>query len=460
MTASFITARPSRRSLAAAATVSAILVVGCGAALTVARADLPHIPEILIAYDAGLIMLSLMTAYLLLSQFIVSGTVSVAVLAGAYLTTGLLQIENLLFFPGVFLRQDLFRVDPASPIWVWLICHVIFPGCVCLYAVVDGQKLAVPANRIGAAVAVCTGIAIAVMAAVLWLVTEGLGLLPPLAVTRTYVDVYAAGLGPAAWLLNLAALGLLVVRLRCRTLVQLWLAVAVLASLLDMTVTLYAPARYSAGWYLSRVISLLATGVVLAAMLREMTLLYARVAELNDRLEQMAVTDGLTGLANRRHFSAALDREWRRARRERQPISLLMIDVDWFKGYNDHLGHLAGDECLRRVAAAIASCARRPTDVAARYGGEEFAVILPGTDGPGAIVVAHRICAAVTALNIPHPRNGAAVSVSIGVASAQPERDTDEAWLIGSSDAALYRAKSAGRNRAMAHDPAPAAVPA
>ncbi len=451
MTASFITARPSRRSLAAAVSIGVILVTGCGAALTVARADLPHIPEILIAYDAALIMLSLMTAYLLFGQFMVSGTASVALLATGYLTTGLLQIENLMFFPGVFLRQDVFHVDPASAVWVYLICHVIFPAAICVYAFVDGLKVTLPPRRIDGTVAACAGFGVAVMAAVFWLVTAGIDLLPPLVATRNTVDLTSSHLGPAAWVLNLTAFGLLVLRLRCRTLVQLWLAVAVLASLLDMSVTLYAPARYSAGWYLSRVISLFATGIVLAAMLREMTLLYARVADLNDRLEQMAVTDGLTGLANRRQFNAVLDREWRRARRDLDQVSLLMIDIDRIKGYNDRLGHLAGDECLRRVAAAIAAGVRRPSDLAARYGGEEFAVILPDTNAAGALAVAERIRAAVAGLRLPYPGDGKIVSVSIGVATLRPIGDDPEAVLIAASDEALYRAKDGGRDRVVVH---------
>ncbi len=452
MTASFVTALPSRGSVGAAVAIGGSLVVAFGATLAVARADLPHIPEILVAYDAALIMLSLMTAYLLFGQFMVSGTVSVAVLASAYMVTGLLQVENLLFFPGVFLRQSVYPVDAASPIWVWLICHVIFPALVCLYAFVEGRKQTVPPARVDAAVMGLTGVSVLVMLAVFCLVTYGIRLLPPLVMTRNSIDLVSTGLGPAAWALNVAALVLLVGRLRCRSLVQLWLSVAVLASLLDLTVTMYAPLRYSAGWYLSRVISLVATGIVLAAMLREMTLLYARVADLNDRLEQMAVTDGLTGLANRRHFNQTLDREWRRARREIDLVSLLMIDIDHFKGYNDRLGHLAGDECLRRVARAIGSCVRRPLDLAARYGGEEFAIVLPGTDAAGALAVAQRVREAVAAVALPHPDTGKPVSVSIGIATLRPIADDAETLLIAASDEALYRAKSAGRDRAVAHE--------
>src|SRR5258708_5818008 len=327
---SFITARPSRNSFAAAAAIGASLLVACALTLSAARTDLPHIPELLVAYDGALIILTLMPAYLLFGQFLLSGTLPVAILATAYLTTGLLVVVTLLCFPGVFLRQDFFHVDPASSIWVWLICHVLFPAAVCVYALLDWLNIAAPTRKVRAMIGVCSAVAVAVTAAVFVLVTAGIDLLPPLVVTRNYLDLYTSGLGPVAWALNLAALLLIVFCLRCRSLVQVWLAVAVLASLLDMSVTLYAPQRYSAGWYLSRVISLLATGVVLAAMLREMTLLYAQIAHLNDRLEEMAVTHALTAPANRRPFNVPLNPEGRRPPPAKGKISLPLYDLHPF----------------------------------------------------------------------------------------------------------------------------------
>jgi diguanylate cyclase (GGDEF)-like protein len=166
-----------------------------------------------------------------------------------------------------------------------------------------------------------------------------------------------------------------------------------------------------------------------------------------------ALTDGLTGLANRRAFDEALDREWRITLRQGTQISLLLLDIDCFKGFNDKYGHQVGDDCLRAVASALATSLLRPGDITARYGGEELAVILPDTDGPGAIEVAERIRANVQALSIPHETNNAGnylVSVSVGVATAislvggtmtMPE------GLLTAADTALYKAKQEGRNR-------------
>jgi diguanylate cyclase (GGDEF)-like protein len=172
---------------------------------------------------------------------------------------------------------------------------------------------------------------------------------------------------------------------------------------------------------------------------------------LEARLAALATIDPLTGLHNRRALDDALEREWRRAFREGAPLSLLLLDVDQFKAFNDSHGHSAGDTCLREIAATIGASIRRPSDLAARYGGEEFAFLLPGTEAAGAVEVAERIRIAVQALGRPHaPALGGVVTVSIGAASCQPGHGmpVDSAGaLLAAANAALYAAKRAGRNR-------------
>lgn len=164
-------------------------------------------------------------------------------------------------------------------------------------------------------------------------------------------------------------------------------------------------------------------------------------------LEQLATRDGLTGLANRRCFDDTLHAEWTRAMRNQHPLSLLMVDVDNFKAYNDANGHLGGDECLKRIATAVAS-EMRANDLVARYGGEEFAVILPNQSLKGAAIVAERIRCRVEQLQVPNrlaPERR--VTVSIGAATAIAAADSDASQLVAIADAALYRAKHMGRNR-------------
>jgi two-component system, chemotaxis family, response regulator WspR len=171
----------------------------------------------------------------------------------------------------------------------------------------------------------------------------------------------------------------------------------------------------------------------------------------NDELQKLAALDGLTGIGNRRRFDETLRAEWQRALRNKKPLSLLMCDVDKFKVYNDSLGHQAGDHCLKKVAAALTSCLKRPADLAARYGGEEFALLLPDTAIDGAELLAETCRAHVERMALDHPGEGCSVvTLSLGVASIVPASHNKLEDLIASADKALYASKEAGRNRVTA----------
>jgi diguanylate cyclase (GGDEF)-like protein len=174
-----------------------------------------------------------------------------------------------------------------------------------------------------------------------------------------------------------------------------------------------------------------------------------QLQDANRRLEALAANDALTGLANRRVLQESMERELRRAARGRSEISLVMIDVDYFKRYNDSLGHLSGDECLRQVAMALRSAASRPADLVARYGGEEFAVLLPETAAPAAALVAENLRQRIQKLALAHPASPVArcVTISAGVMSLVPAVGTPPDDLVAAADEALYRAKQNGRNQ-------------
>jgi len=205
--------------------------------------------------------------------------------------------------------------------------------------------------------------------------------------------------------------------------------------------------------FLSLPVSEVALGVKLRAMqrllqMRQSLLVITRKLDTaNQELQRLASLDSLTGTANRRYFDAALEREWRRSMREGSTLSVVMIDIDLFKQFNDTYGHPAGDECIRRVADALAADLDRGGDLLARYGGEEFAALLPGTTLGGASFVAERMRAAVAALGLAHagsPRGSVTASFGVACGVAMPE--TAAETLLAAADRALYRAKAAGRN--------------
>jgi two-component system, sensor histidine kinase LadS len=178
----------------------------------------------------------------------------------------------------------------------------------------------------------------------------------------------------------------------------------------------------------------------------------AELEEANRKLADLSTKDGLTGLANRRRFDEALNSEWKRAMRLDLPLAVAMIDVDQFKLYNDHFGHQAGDECLRRIAAVLRTCIHRSGDLVARYGGEEFVIILPGLNADKALILAETIRGAVQAEQLVHTKqsNTGVITVSIGIAARSPEPGQGAEDLLREADTALYEAKRGGRNLVVA----------
>ncbi|WP_346353964.1 diguanylate cyclase [Azotosporobacter soli] len=169
----------------------------------------------------------------------------------------------------------------------------------------------------------------------------------------------------------------------------------------------------------------------------------------NEELRLVSQLDGLTGIANRRSFDAALQREWKRGLRDQTSVALIMLDADQFKSYNDTYGHLAGDECLKFIAAELKTAAKRASDLAGRFGGEEFVLLLPECDLQGAAQIAEQMRHAIEAANLPHAGSSVAscVTVSLGVAAVLPTLSLEADILVAAADRAMYRAKQAGRNR-------------
>ena len=227
------------------------------------------------------------------------------------------------------------------------------------------------------------------------------------------------------------------------------------------------PAFHETAWFRVLALVLGVSGVVVAIRRRtiqlrhrqaELEMLVAERTEelrqVNERLSELSFSDALSGIANRRRFDEVLGTEWKRGIRFGHPLSLVMADIDFFKRYNDALGHQAGDRCIVAVAGVLQMIARRAGDFVARYGGEEFVLLLPATGEADAAIVAEAARKEIEALRIPHPEGATSfVTASFGVATFVPDAAADPAWLVSTADAALYRAKSAGRNRVESASP-------
>jgi len=417
-----------------------------------AKTPLVQVWAFIPTYESALIVNDLMTAALLIGQFLISRSKALRVLVCGYLFSGLMAVAHMLSFPGLYADGGLIGGDKQTTAWLYMFWHSGFPLCVIAYTCWEGEMRG-SAQR-GLAVGIA---AVAAVAAGLTLLatTEARALLPAIMAGNHYTPAMVVVVS-TVWLLSLAALVMLWRRQRPSVLDQ-WLKVVMCAWLCDIALSaVFNGGRFDLGFYAGRVYGLLAASLVLLVLLVENGWLYARLLETAAELQRLNGADALTGIANRRAFDDVLQREWRRSQRSRAPLALLMIDVDHFKSFNDCYGHVAGDECLRQVATVLADAVKRSGEVAARYGGEEFAVLLPEVDAEAAMPMAQRICQAICLLDIAHAQSptAARVTVSVGVACIRPvgrsdtEPRPDPVALIRLADAALYAAKLDGRNRA------------
>jgi diguanylate cyclase (GGDEF)-like protein len=448
MAASLIlsTTAPGRGQRIAAGLATLVLLAVALLALPNGAMALPTNPGFLPAYGGVVLVSDLITAALLFSQARAAQDRATAYLGTAYLFSVVALIPHLLAFPGVFAAQPVIG-ESASAVWLWCVWHAGFALCVARYALRRGRAGSGPMHlpRILAAVG-------GTVFAFTLLATAGLPYLPVILEGSGFGRLTTTGIGPFVLACNVATLAIVLVRLRGRTTVDLWLSVAMLAASLDVLLTLCGGGRFTLGWYVSRLQSLAAGLTVLVALLSELAILFNKLSGLNEHLQRLSVTDGLTQIANRRGFDEALSRAWLDAERAETAISLLMVDIDHFKGFNDAYGHPAGDECLRRVAALISSHARRPYDIAARLGGEEFALLMPATEEAGAAMIAARLRAGIEGLMIPNAGSRLGhITVSGGIATLRPgARHHAPDVLTAAADQALYQAKTSGRNRVSA----------
>ena len=395
----------------------------------------------------------LLTAYLLLTQFSVNGVRAFAYVGAAYGISGLLTIPYIVYFPGVFMSSAQGNGMDQVSIWFWLDWHIVSPLVILVYRLYDPhfnrRFLSGVRIRTGIRLVITSVVAGAAVATVLVVVFRNS--LPTLVIRGHFTPIWSHALAPLVFVLNAAAAMLVIGLARKPSLFQLWLTVALATSALDGALNAFAGARYTISWYLGKAETLTAACVLLLMLLSQVGALYRR-------LGTMASVDPLTGLRNRRSFDEYM--RWTLARRTSE-VAFLLIDIDFFKQYNDRYGHAAGDVCLQRIADVLRASLWRSVDLVARYGGEEFVVLLPETSANGAREVAERIRCGAAALAIAHAGSavGSVVTLSIGVAHAFRSRATDGDRLFAVADRALYDAKIR-RNTTVVADSIGVVVPA
>ena len=426
-----------------------------------ARMQVAQVPTFVPIYVSSLVICDVITAALLFSQFNVLRSTSLLLLAAGYLFTASMTFSYALIFPGLFSIPGLPVAGPQTSSAMYMFWHAGFPLFIVAYTLIKPTRFeeAIQTHRRikSARFAICATIAavIAVVTGFTLFATWGNAYIPVfLNVNRTSALGHMVLL--AIWLLSLMAL-LILWRRKPHTVLDVWLQVVMCVWLFDIALAaILNTGRYDLGWYVGRIYGLLAASCLLIVLLLENGRQYARLVQMsvelnvaNQALAVLTRQDGLTGLANRRYFDEYLLEQIAVAHRNKRDLSLVMCDVDHFKTYNDHYGHQAGDECLKRVATTLLSCCRRPSDLAVRYGGEEFAIILPDTDLCGVTLVAQAAITMVADMQIPHAKSLTApyVSISCGVAVLAWDADMTAEELIATADKALYRAKTAGRNQ-------------
>jgi diguanylate cyclase (GGDEF)-like protein len=424
-------------------TMVALLVVGA-VATPYATVPLAGFAGYMGMFSATTFIINLLVATLLFCKGTIEELGNPIRLGAAYLFVSLIFIPLTASCPGGMAPDQLIG-GPSSPVWLYWFWHIGFALAIIRYAWLRGRKTQRAASMRREIVFVVAATTLATLVATVWA-----PYLPALVVRPAAAISFnrsAAATGYSALALTVLAIAALR-RLPARSAGRTWVTVAMVATCLDLWLTIQGAGRFTLGWYLAKLGSLLAALVVLLSLLHEITRLYGQAASANRLLSELARLDGLTGLANRRCFDETLTLEWRRATREGTPLSLLMIDVDHFKAFNDSLGHQCGDDCLKRIGAALQSRARRAADLVARYGGEEFVILLPGTPALHAIAIAERVRSTIEAAAIAHPTSiHGCVTVSIGVATRHPELNSKAADLLATADRLLYRAKNNGRNQ-------------
>lgn len=431
-----IQAAPRGRLTSSLCALALLLAIG-GLIMPMAARPVSRLPAFMLAYGITMVVLNALLATLFLCKATASGQSRLNILAAAYAFVVLMMMPAIFSFPDAIVAGSIIG-NRMSAIYLWIVWHYGFGLAAIWY-------LTRPATEHYRPGPILLG-TLAVAAAAVLVVTLAAGHLPDIFVDGVAFGSPVLKLVPVS-LLALALAGFVLAVQRARTVEDIGLAVGLGATCLDIWLSFYGGPQYSAGWYAAKVFGLAASVAVLAALCLEITTLYLNAAKANEVLRRLAERDGLTQLFNRRHFDEQLTVQWRRASRSGEAMSVIMIDIDWFKNYNDTYGHQVGDLCLRAVGLALVSVRPDRQDFVCRYGGEEFVMLLPAVDAAGTAAVAEAIRATVARLAVPHrssPKGQVTVSVGAFTMAAEGSRPD---LIMRRADECLYEAKARGRDQ-------------
>jgi len=447
----------SRAHVFWAGVVALAIVAATACVWPIVNLPLPPITPFLPIFSTVVCAAEGMTALLLCLQFAIFRRPFLGALSGAYAFVAVIAVIQLLVFPGVFSPTGLLDAGPQSANWIWLFWHGGFAFFVLLASTIKRHfdHQVVDRSYTAPFALLMLGVPLAMAGLLAYLaIGNGGRLLPALIADNSYSPLLDNPFALAVMLINVIGLFTILGTGRGRTVLDLWLCIALLATTGDVLLSLHATVRYTAGWYAAHGLALVSSASVLSMLLWELQRLYRNLNAAHAKLTEYSIRDGLTGIYNRRFFDEQYDAEIQRASRSGRPLSVLMADVDWFKAFNDTFGHQAGDSCLIAIAQALSHEAARVGGFAARYGGEEFAIVLPNTHRDTATAISERIRGAIAALKIPSPpitlpgsaRDSGIVTLSVGAATQDGPMD-DSRTLLSTADQALYMAKHSGRNR-------------
>jgi diguanylate cyclase (GGDEF)-like protein len=375
--------------------------------------------------------LAAISALVIAAQYRGSRSRALLILASGYAFIALIAVPEL--FIALALSAG-FQLAPSASNTLAFLAQAGFDVHVCYYIYASNRKLTVTSQEADYISAFVT-LRLVLVAVIATTLAFGPWTIAP------WFDIG----GPVAFDgVALAATLTALLYLRADSSLSRWLAVALTASLLGELFAAAGGTRFALGWYVASTMRLIEYGVILGAFVTE-------VSTHSGELAALASIDPLTGLANRRQLDAYLERLFTDGRRATDTFSLLMIDIDHFKRFNDRCGHAAGDRALQEVAKGLRQTVSRNQDFAARYGGEEFVIVLTGIDRLGALDVAERLRTRVEGMLIAHENGAQRLTISIGIVSIHSRDALDPATILLEADRALYRAKALGRNRVHEH---------